>query len=127
MTEPLSTRADLATLLRCSDRTVRRIISQVAATTPGFAPIKRGRAMLFTRRDIDMITEALRCPSTYVAEARYGTHGARSVSAVRSSPSPSSALALVRELTRKPPPRLKKRASEPTRLTVLTGGRDASR
>ena len=118
----LLTKHDVAARLQISERTVRRLLPSVS----GLRPIKAGRTMLFSERDYATIEEALRSPLAYASAAKSGTLAAPSVSAPKSSQSPSSAQERVRELTRKSSPANEKPRSGRSSLTVLPGGRNAS-
>jgi AraC-like DNA-binding protein len=119
MNEPakLLTLAELATHFGCSGRKLRRLLPRV----PGLSPIRCGSAMLFTSRDVDLITEAMRCPFTSAAAATFGTPGARSVSVAKSSKSQNSAQDAIRALTQKSKsnvaPRIRADHTSPGELT----------
>ena len=116
----LLTRAEVASTLRVSERTLRRFLPQV----PDLSCHRIGRTILFAPRDVQRIREAFRCRYPSVVEATSGTRAARSASVGRRSASQSSAQDAVRELTRKLLQRPKKRVSEPPVLRVMRGMRD---
>ena len=112
MPENLLRRAEVATRLQMSERTLRRLLPGVMAANPALRPIQAGRTMLFTERDFAMLIEGLRCRSPSASAARSGTRAAPSASARTPSKSPSSAQDRVRELARKMSQTEKQRASE---------------
>lgn len=117
----------LAEMLLCSEKTARRRLSDAMAADPGLHVIRRGRTILFTEQQLQRVVRALEWRSTSANVARSTTLAARSASGGRSSTSPSSAQERVRALTQKLSRAQKKPSSARSGLTVLPGGRDASR
>jgi hypothetical protein len=119
----LHSRAEVATALGVSERTLRRLLPELMAANPSLKITRVGRTVLFTDEQFSNLLRAAewRCISESVGKS--GTREARCVSGGRSSMSRNSAQDRVRELTQRLRPRQKKRASAPTSLTVLRGGR----
>ena len=124
---PLLTAAEVAAHLHLSSappRTRRRRLAELAIAA-GIAPVRIGRAALYTPDDLARMIEAARCPYPSGNAAQSGTRAARSASAAKASASRSSARDAIRALTQRPLPAPRKPASGPSILKALPGGRGA--
>lgn len=125
---PHQTLADLAARWQCSPRTASREVARLRALMPaGWAPMVRGRTMLFNQQDIELLERAIRCRSMSAGGATgSGTRAGRSARAKPRPSWPNSAQDAVRALRRTPSRRGATQSSGATSLRVLPGGRAAS-